>query len=201
MKFDVILVLSGGIKSDGTLLPTTLDRLDKAAELFNKKLASAIIVSGKYGFRKGAPVITEAKAMSDYLQKLSIPKKSILLEEESKDTIGNAYFVKSKFLKPRNWKSIALVTSDFHLEKTKHIFNKIFGSGYKISFFESHTPISDAGMKRIKSRQEKTMHIFKKWTLEIADGDDESIGKLINEKHPAYVKNPIRKIIAYIRLI
>ena len=69
--------------------------------------------------KKEAPIRSEASAMKEYALSLGIPEMNILAEEKSKDTLGNAFFTKITYLEKYNWKNVIVITSDFHLNRTK----------------------------------------------------------------------------------
>ena len=86
-------------------------------------------MTGKYGFwldwQKQIPSRFEAEAMKEYAISEGVPTDLILIEQESKDTLGNAYFTKVNILEPNNWKNVLVITSDFHLERTKWSYPQI----------------------------------------------------------------------------
>jgi hypothetical protein len=56
-----------------------------------------------------------------------LPATSILKEVSSFDTIGNGYFSATIHALPQRWKAIAVITSEFHMPRSKvgeHIFNE-----------------------------------------------------------------------------
>lgn len=55
-----------------------------------------------------------------------MPSEQIILEEESLDTIGNVFYVKTKVFLEKKWKSAYVVTSDFHISRTEMLFHRIF---------------------------------------------------------------------------
>ena len=92
-RFDVIIMLGGGISNNRKLSETAKYRVEKAVSLFNKEKAPYLIMSGADSRDLNVkPKITEAEGMKIYAHRLGAPKKYILKEEKSKDTIGNAYF-------------------------------------------------------------------------------------------------------------
>ncbi|MBU3905253.1 MAG: YdcF family protein [Nanoarchaeota archaeon] len=186
--FDAILVLGELLKPDGSISDNLRKRLDKSVELINESCSHQIIVSGGYGFLAPyKPSITEAKAMKEYLVKIhGAPEDRILMEEESKDTIGNAYFVKSKYLEPNEWNKILIVTSDFHTERVKYVFRKVLGPQY---LFDIVGVESDASDKELEM-EKKIIGFIKKYLEDVEDGDNEAIKKLLFDRHPAYAKKP-----------
>ena len=86
--------------------------------------------------------LTEAKAAARYLLSneggrngsgrrpglpLPPPSRSILKEEASFDTVGNALFGLTTHALPAGWTRIAVVTSSFHMPRARAIFSKTFG--------------------------------------------------------------------------
>ena len=191
MKKDAIVILGGGINSDGSLPNTSRNNVNKGIELFKKNVSDLIIMSGGISFQLTyKPPKTEAKAMKDYAIQLGVPEDNILLEENSKDTIGNAYFTKIDFLKPNNLRNIVIVTSDFHMERTKYIFQKILGLKYQMDFVEAPSELTQKEFENRNKVEEKILFDIKKWLDEIKDGDDDKIKELLYTKHPGYAKNP-----------
>jgi len=131
----MIVVLGGGIDRDGNLPIWVNSRLEKAIQLYREK-ESWILLSGK---GKDGHQVTEAESMAQYLIERNIPENKILLECLSEDTIQNAYFSRTLHIDPLGIKQFTLVTSTFHMERSQHIFEWVFGSGYQIDC----TPATD----------------------------------------------------------
>jgi uncharacterized SAM-binding protein YcdF (DUF218 family) len=141
-------------------------------------------------YAKLYPPITEAKAMRDYAVKLEVPKDKILLEEQSNDTIGNAYFTKVDFLKPNNWKILVVVTSEFHMKRTKYIFKKVLGPEYNVEFVEAPSKLTPLELEEKRKIEEKILTFTHKWMGNLKDGDDLAIKQLLYTEHPGYAKKP-----------
>ncbi|MCK5853460.1 YdcF family protein [bacterium] len=131
MKSEIAIVLGGGISAEGVLPFWVKDRLDIAAELYHTSMVSALLLSGKG--RDDFPV-SEAKAMGDYLFKKEIPSKDILREELSRDTIQNAFFSTVIHLYPLDIKSTIIITNEFHLPRSKMIFDYIIGEEIHLEY-------------------------------------------------------------------
>ena len=124
----MIIVLGGGIDRNGALPIWVHSRLEKAIQLFSKK-ESWILLSGK---GKDGYGLTEAEAMAHYLKERGIPQEKILLECLSEDTVQNAYFSRTLHIDPMGLKQFTMVTSAFHMERARHIFEWVFGACYLI---------------------------------------------------------------------
>jgi len=178
---EVIIIL--GHKSElGNLSEMARERIAKGVEIYKEKKVK-IIMSGGYSLqnRKDSGVI-ESELMKDYAIKKGIPPKDIILESESRDTQGNAYFTK-QIIKSNAWKNILVVTSDFHIPKSKFFFDYIYGEDYKILFSESKTNFFEGELKEIEKKEKRSIDIMKKIYRErkIKRGDDEKVGEELKE--------------------
>ncbi len=155
-SIDAIIILGGGVGENGEILSSTKERLD---ELLKNKIfyGLPVILSGRRGFMMDyIPPITEARAMKKYLQAAGWRSK-IFIEEKSLDTIGNAYFSKQiadKF----GWRKILIITSDYHIKRSRWIFKKIFGAGYKLKFL----PTPSGKFQERQEKEKRTLVLTKK---------------------------------------
>ena len=191
---DAIIILGGGINKDGNLPKIPKERVEKGVEIWKGGSAKKIIVSGKYGFwldeLKQVPPKTEAAAMRDYALLLGVQAEDVILEEDSKDTIGNAYFVKVNILEKNNWRNIVVVTSDYHLTRTEFIFNLVLGKEYNVEYIpvQHHFTAEDrASREKIEA---KTIEVLKHIMGDIEIGDTNAVKNALFDKHPGYAKNP-----------
>ncbi len=190
---DTIIILGDLLRPDGSMSDSLISRLDRGIKIFEKMNKPPVIMSGYRGFMAPyEPPITEAKAMKEYAIKHGIPADKILLEEESKDTIGNAFFTKVKYLKPKNWKNIIVIASDFNIERAKYTFDSILGSEYSIKYVGAITNIPETEKSRLITIEKKIMEsaFFKQCVDKIDPKDDEKTKQLLYSEHPAYAKNP-----------
>ncbi len=174
-KFDVIVVLGGGITAKGNLTEVTKSRVDKAVELYMKGVAPIIIMTGH----------KEADVMKAYAVRKSCSPESVLEEQRSKDTIGNAFFTVKNFLLPNNWRSLVIVTSIFHIARAKFIFRKVLGESYHVRFVPSVRVLSDKIFKKKLEVERGFLLVTKFLGALIADGDMEAVENFL-KKHPLY---------------
>lgn len=129
-------ILLGGITSyDRTskegYFNISSDRFIQTALLYKKGHIKKILVSGGQNGVFKEDDFSEAAFIKNNLIVLGIPANDILTEEQSRNTIENAVFCKS-ILKANgldNNKSIVLITSAFHMQRARAIFEK---QGFKI---------------------------------------------------------------------
>lgn len=194
MKKDIIVVLGSGINKDGTLPIIGKKRVQKAVELYRKGVANKILMSGRWGAHIDfIPPRTEAKAMKAYAVSLGIKPSEIFCEEKSRDTVTNLFFVRKLFLGPKKWKRIMIVTSEYHIKRTKYIAKKVFGSDFEVDFEESDSGISPQELKKRLKKEKKDMIITKLAAFGIRDGDFKKIERLVTNGHPSYTKKPSMK--------
>ena len=190
-RTDAIVVLGRGVRADGSLGLIARARVDRALELFNRGIAPRIIFSGRSSLMgDDEPAVTEASAMASYARTHGLPPVASLVEEKSRDTIGNAYFVRTVWLDPNRWRAIRVVTSDFHVPRAAWLFRKILGADYDVAF----SPASSerfASTVAVRARDESDIAAFlAEWLGTIADGDLTAIERLIRDEHPAYSARP-----------
>ena len=203
MPANRIMVFGGGVTTgiDGTisLHKHSLERALKAIEYYdsNEELFSKytddiqpfILCTGGYGllsndFKKEDATEREAELMADYLmEEGTIPKKLILLEQESISTLTNwtmslrlyKNVLDVNLFKPEN--RLGLVSHPFHLKRVVYLAKKL---GYREDqleliptfeqdnqIYESH--VLDAYKKYLKDRS--TPHDMEKAEKELASNE------------------------------
>lgn len=159
MKNDAIIVLTGGTKELEPCL-WTKRRLDKAIQIFHGAEYIIIVSAGtihKNPFIFNERPIFESEILGKYLIKKEIPESRILCDPISLDTIGNAYYCRTIHTDPANLYYLSIITSDFHMARSKKIFTQIFTllprKPYKLNFIT----VSDKGIDRVvlEERREK----------------------------------------------
>lgn len=130
--FDAVIIPGGGLEV-GTNFPNpwVRARLDMALRLATNTRFFVVLSQGTTHRpppldRKGFP-ISEAAASAKYLLENGISEPSrILLETWSLDTIGNAYFARAMICHPMKLERLCVVTSAFHMPRTRAIFEWVF---------------------------------------------------------------------------
>jgi DUF218 domain-containing protein len=188
---DAIVVLGSTVNDDGSLPLHARQRAVRAAMLYAAGVAPRVIFSGRCSLTApDPPAISEAAAMAALAESLGTPRDAIQLEEESRDTIGNAYFVGRRFLEPNGWSSIRVVTSDFHVPRTTWVFQKVLGPTFDVSFSPASTEL-DATIIAARARAEGDIITFlMEWIGAISEGDRDGIDRFIYEEHPGYAPSP-----------
>ncbi|MBI5798084.1 YdcF family protein [Candidatus Woesearchaeota archaeon] len=188
MQKDCILILGAGLTASGELTAIGKSRVEKGLDCYKKALASRILLcGGNHARLQIKPPKTEAQAMFDYLIQEGISIQHLYKEENSQETLGNAFFAK-KFLEKQGWKNIIIITSNFHVARTQYLFKKVFGATeYNIEIIPSLTFLSpEEILQRIESEAEKIQE-SKRQLSHIENGDSKAIQEIISQL-PQYKK-------------
>ncbi len=188
---NVILVLGGGINING-LNKRSKERLDKALEVY--KETDLVLISSRYGFYTAPPIsekgfpIDDAYVEADYLVSKGVKKESILIENNALDTVGNMYFSRVNHLSWMDFDKITVVTSKFHMQRSKILFDWIMSltpvmdSKFEVEFVAAEDSDEDGELQRLIASEEKkiislakhmegitTMKEFHQWFYSIHD--------------------------------
>jgi uncharacterized SAM-binding protein YcdF (DUF218 family) len=105
----------------------------------------------------GFPIF-ESVAAARYLIAAGIAPARILTETHSYDTVGNAFFSRVLHADVRGFRRLLVITSDFHLARTRAVFDWIYGlSPPPIPYELEYEGVSDPAMDRrlLHDREEK----------------------------------------------
>ena len=143
---DAIVVLSGMIKTikvDDKLkyeFGGAVDRILSGIDLFkNNKASLLILTKGPLPWSLGMP---EGEYLKEFAVKFGVPKESILLTDNVKNTDQEAKSVK-KLLNSNDVKVI-LITSAFHMPRAKKVFeaSNIKVIPFAVDFINSHQKLT-----------------------------------------------------------
>lgn len=115
--YDVAVVLGAAVWSNNIPSPTLALRVDKAAELYRKKLVKKIQFTG--GNAPGE--LSEAEVSRNYILSKGINSDDIWIEKNTTSTIEQIRFIKNKLLAVSQAKSIAIISDIYHLQRVKEI--------------------------------------------------------------------------------
>jgi uncharacterized SAM-binding protein YcdF (DUF218 family) len=112
---DAIVVLGCTLRA-GAPSPALTRRVECGVALLARGVAPLLVLSG--GGRSGRP---EAEAMAGLAAALGVAGERLLLEPDSRDTIGNA-FNTAALLRARGLASVVLVSDAYHLVRARILF-------------------------------------------------------------------------------
>ena len=191
-RHDAIVVLGGTLDDDGSLAPWVAARVERALEAYRAGIAPRVVFTGRNGLYGPAhPAVTEAAAMAAYAEARGLPRSAMVLEEQARDTLGNAYFVRRDILQPQGWRSIRVVTNDFHLSRAAWVFRKVLGPRYDFSFTSAPSGFSIDDLI-VRAVDECRISVFlNEWLATVEDGDELSVETVMGHHHPVYGNAPL----------
>jgi uncharacterized SAM-binding protein YcdF (DUF218 family) len=105
------------------------DRATHGAELFRQGVAPLVVASG----RKLRPNAALSELMDHDLIERGVPKEKIMRFTHDADSTREEASALAKLAGEQHWRSLVVVTSNYHTRRVRYIYGKIFPSGIAIS--------------------------------------------------------------------
>jgi len=105
------------------------DRATRAAELIRQGVAPLVVASGRR-LRPSAGIV---ELMQHDLIERGVPKEKILPFPQDADNTEKEAAALAKFCSERRFRSVILVTSNYHTRRARYIFKKAFPSSISVS--------------------------------------------------------------------
>lgn len=127
---NAIIILSGGIDSNGGLPSFVANRIEKAIQI--KTQNDYIVTATRTTVYKAPPrdekdyPLDDAVVYAKMLVEKGIKREHVRIENCSFETLGSAYFLRMLHINPLNLKKFTVITSEFHMPRTKCVFDWIF---------------------------------------------------------------------------
>lgn len=131
-----LVILGGDNDVSGNLSNSTLMRLKKFDEIYNnyKNNDPKIIISGGFRFSKMSHCSIIKKELQNKYPNIEINKEF----EENDNTIDEAINI-GKYLIDNNSNNVIIITSNWHMNRVKYLFGKVFEliDNVKIEYIET----------------------------------------------------------------
>jgi uncharacterized SAM-binding protein YcdF (DUF218 family) len=105
------------------------DRATRAAELLREGKAPLIVASG----RRLRPNAGIAELMEHDLIERGVPKEKILRLPHDADSTKEEAEAVLRLVKEKKWRSVIVVTSNYHTRRARYIFRRVFPQGLEVS--------------------------------------------------------------------
>lgn len=188
---DAVLVLGGGVRPGGELPPWVVRRFDRAIEVAGD--APVVCLSASTVHRpppltdQGYPWF-ESVAGAGYLLGRGVAADRIQVEATSYDTIGNAYFAKILHVDPPRWRKLIVITSEFHMPRSRAIFDWVFGMDagvYQLRYeATADDGLSGALLERRRAKEASALQGLYGVMNRIKDG--QALHRWMHTEHDAY---------------
>ena len=174
------VVLGHLMSRDGILDEESKARVNRLIEVTNKEESPMIFFCG-WDYREDSD-LTIAEAMKNYFIEHSSIKSEIYLSMKSRDTVGDAVFLKRDFGFLLQNKSINLITSDYHCDRAQLIFDFVFGGKQEVIAI----PAISKRNKISKTHEEDSTRAFLKTFKSVTQADEKAIYERLKLQHPYY---------------
>jgi len=173
------VIILGNRLYSSQIHPELKGRMDVGIKLFKDKSAKYLILIG--GKTNPLVNLSEAEVMKEHALRMGISPEAIILEQNSMDTIGNAYFTR-KIVDKIKCSDIYVVSSCYHMRRVKFIFEMCYDRNYNMCFdycFLFHNPDAE-------KKEEDSIKIAKGFFRNITPGDLDEIEKRLFSIHTLY---------------
>lgn len=105
------------------------DRATRTAEIYRQGLAPVVVASGL----RLRPYAGAAELMEHDLIERGVPKEKILRYPHDAENTREEAEVLAKLADQKKWKSVIIVTSNYHTRRTRYIFRRVFPGNISVS--------------------------------------------------------------------
>jgi uncharacterized SAM-binding protein YcdF (DUF218 family) len=180
---ELAVVLGGGLAPDAGPLPSTSARAHRAAQLARERTELVVICSGDRQLDAAPGTPSEAALMRDLIVGWGVPAGRIAVEDESRDTIGNAVLTAIRYLKDIEPRPLAVITSPFHLERATETFRHVLGYPWQIEAVAADETNDDIERATRETRfLQETTTFF----AGVEPGDYRTMAARLRERWPYY---------------
>lgn len=164
----LIVILGGGLNSDGTVPPAVQLRLEKGLELARRLPQATVMLSGGQtpsGF-------VEAESMRDWLLEQGLDRNRIVVEGRSWSTVSNAWHSRrvADAFNVSYSRGVVVVTNDFHLHRAVTDYTITFGDNARVYGAPGGSPIAWSAQEQRKKAYRDAIASFATPYAIIADG-------------------------------
>ena len=151
----IIIILGSPNDERGNLSSLAVERLTQGVKEYTSHPGYAILLTGGFGAHFNTTDKPHAFYALQHLLKAGIPREEILEFAESANTIEDA-FISKPIVEKYKAKSVIIVTSEFHMERAKRIFEGVL-KGFQLLFSESKTRAAREKMETLMLHEKKMM--------------------------------------------
>ena len=123
----IITVLGSPNDNSGKLYSIAIERCNEAIKIYKSNPGWKIILTGGYGQHFNTTDKPHAFYLKQYLVKHGIPENDILEFVESRNTLEDASLLRP-IITRYEIAFVVVITSDYHLERARYIFEREFSN-------------------------------------------------------------------------
>jgi len=157
METEVLVVLGSPNSPTGELSDISKSRLDCCRSLFTK--GQRVLCTGGWGAHFNTSDKPHAFYTKEYLLENGLSEEDFLEFALSKNTVDDAVQIKPILSNLENVK-LSIISSDYHLERVKLIFNTIL-ENYPIEFIGAKSKLSQEELRNLAYHEEQAIQSIK----------------------------------------
>jgi uncharacterized SAM-binding protein YcdF (DUF218 family) len=180
MSCDAVIVLANEMDKDGVLNEESSLRANLAAKMAKDYKIPHVITCG-WAYRADSD-IKIADAFKSYIVKLGVRAEQILTEENSRDTVGDAVFTRLNLVEPLGFRNFFVVTSNYHVARTRKVFNFVYGSNFRLDVIGADVEFDDSFL----SKETESEIAFDRTFCDVNVSDMGQIMEALRNNHPFY---------------
>ena len=127
------------------------DRATRATELYRQGVAGIVVASG----RRLRPNAGVSELMEHDLVERGVPKEKILRLAHDADSTSDEAVALARLAEAHKWKSVVVVTSNYHTRRARYIFQKVFPAAIAVSVASARDGDFDAQRWWVKRESKK----------------------------------------------
>lgn len=183
IKLDLVLCLGKNLNKDNSLDWVLQARVEKAIEVYKNHPEAIMLFSGGKYFLTSDYSSSEAGAMLTYAVE-NYPEigAKIIIEDESDNTIDQLCRIKKKYIVPKKWKNIALVSDEFHVLRAGVFLDGILGDGFNIFLVGAEVNLTGNPRRALEKLEDEFLEMSLETVKVLPRGDEDAYLKH-NAKH------------------
>jgi uncharacterized SAM-binding protein YcdF (DUF218 family) len=178
---DAVIVLANLMDTQGQLYAESAARARLAVDIFKHTQAAYLVTCG-WAYRDDSDIIIADAFKTHITTQFGLAPEMVIAEPNSRDTVGDAYFTKVNLAIPNAWKRICVVTSDYHVARTREIFEFVYGGDFTVEVLGAAAP----ALNTAAGNEHQSTLAFRTTFAGVERGHTEQILRALRERHPFY---------------
>lgn len=178
-----VAILAHLMDENGNLGSESQARLKKAVQLHQQNPFDLFLTTG-WNYRKDCPRMIGAVMAEHLSEAYGIDENLIVADFNSRDTVGDAFFLRKNAIVPMNIRDLVAVTSDYHVDRTEAIFRALCPEGTTLNVIGAKT--HSAQDPTVLAHEKKSLLAFQETFVGVDFSDDFQVCRALRTKHPFY---------------
>ena len=187
----VIAILAHLMDSGGVLGRESLARIKVATDLDKVEKFNFFLTTG-WDYRDDSNLRIGNVIAEKLVNEFAIEVERVITDTNSRDTVGDAFFLRKNIIRSLGIQSIVVVTSDYHVRRTDVIFKNFFSPTIKVKIIGADSGVSNDF--DLQKHEESSLAAFLKTFKGVDFQSDREVYMALQAKHPFYNGEVYEKI-------